>query len=130
MAWHKGIWGRGQSATSPQVQPIGFWRWRIMAQQVYRKLMLNIPWGDSMLVMILLSSIQSQQNWTACIATSWMLGNKEKSRHTTRSAMWNCASTRIRISSSNGTLNSYYKHKLMLTLWHIFLVFLDLRAHF
>ena len=85
--------------------------------------MLNIPWGASIFVSILLSSIRPQQNWTAIINISWMASNKEKWRHTAISARCHCASTRIGISSRNVTLNRYSKHKLMLNMWHICLVF-------
>ena len=85
--------------------------------------MLNIPWGASIFVSMFLSSIRPQKNWTAIIAISWMASNKDKSRHTVISARCHCASTRIGISSRNVTLNRYSKHKLMLNMWHICLVF-------
>ena len=95
----------------------------MMSQQVYITPMLNIPWGASNFVSIFLSSIQTQQNWTAIIAISRITSNKEKSRQTTISERYKCASTRIGISSRNVTLNRYSKHKLMFTMWQICLVF-------
>ena len=95
----------------------------MMPQQVYITPMLNIPWGASIFVSIFLSSIQTQQNWTAIIAISRITSNKEKSRQTTISERYKCASTRIGISSRNVTLNRYSKHKLMFTMWQICLVF-------
>ena len=85
--------------------------------------MLNIPWGASIFVSMFPSSIRPQQNWTANISISWMASNKDKSRHYVISARCHCDSTRIRISSRNFTMNSYSKHKLMITMWHICLVF-------
>ena len=124
MAWHQGIGVRGQRDAVPQLQLRGCWRWKMVAQQVCQTPMLNIPWGASMLVIIFLYHIRTQKKLTASIATSWMTSNKVKSRRTSRSARWHCASTRTVIDSRNGTLNSYSKHKHVLTMWHICLFFL------